>query len=93
MGVFFSMCVSVCVHMLFSLRSCCGCSHIRSAPALITKDFLQFSFSAVSSLAKNVPDFYQYFCMIENVKDLTQPCPELCESFLSLLAFNFMHNM
>lgn len=45
---FFSVCMSLCVHVLFSLPSCCGCSHIRSVPALITKDFLQFSFSEIT---------------------------------------------
>lgn len=76
---FFDVCVCVCSHVVFFAFL------LWLFPYPICSSFDNKGFSSVLFLCsqftgKNVPDFYQYFCMIENLKDLTQPCPELCES-------------
>lgn len=69
-GDYLCVCVSVCVHMLFSLPSCCGCSHIRSVPASITKGFSSVFFPHSQLTVEYVLDFYQCFCSSENLQDL-----------------------
>lgn len=77
----FSACV--CVHMLFSLPSYCGYSHIRSVPAFVTEDFLQFSY--ISQLTvKYLLDFYRYFCMSKILKDFKCLSQELFENFVKV---------
>lgn len=57
-GVFFF--VLHCVYVLFSLPSCCGYSHIRSVPALITKTFSSVLFPCPQLSGKYVLYFSPY---------------------------------